>query len=359
MKQTMLLKLQPNPVDHGRLLQTMERFNAACNAIAATAFEHKTASKFQLQKLVYHDVRARFGLSAQMTIRAIAKVAETYKRDKSIRPTFRLRGAMTYDERIMSFKGPDRVSLLTLDGRIIVPFRVGAYQSGRMDRIRGQADLLYRDGTFFLAVTVDAPESEPRDVEDYIGLDMGVTNIVVTSDGDIMSSETVKRVRHRNHRLRQRLQAKGTRSAKRLLRKRRRKESRFARDTNHVISKRIVSLAQGTGRGIALEDLTHIRTRTTVRKAQRREHASWSFSQLRFFIEYKARVAGVPVVAVDPRNTSRTCPDCGCIDKANRKSQSEFLCTSCGFAGHADVIAAGNIRRRAVVMRPDAAGIAA
>src|SRR5690606_39939031 len=111
--------------------------------------------------------------------------------------------------------------------------------------------------------------------------------------------------------------------------------------------------------GIALEDLTHIRTRTTVRKAQRREHASWSFFQLRSFIEYKARVAGVPVVAVDPRNTSRTCPDCGCIDKANRKSQSELLCTSCGFAGHADVIAAGNIRRRAVVMRPDAAGVAA
>ncbi|MER3402668.1 MAG: transposase, partial [Armatimonadota bacterium] len=77
--------------------------------------------------------------------------------------------------------------------------------------------------------------------------------------------------------------------------------------------------------------------------------------QLRSFIEYKARLAGVPVVIVDPRNTSRTCPACGHVAKANRPTQAEFRCVECGFAGPADAIAAENIRR-AVVMRPYAVG---
>ena len=78
MKQTLLVKLAPTPEQHSKVLQTLERFNAACNAIAATAFQEQRASKFDLQKLVYYDIRARFGLSAQMCIRAISKVVEAY-----------------------------------------------------------------------------------------------------------------------------------------------------------------------------------------------------------------------------------------------------------------------------------------
>ena len=87
----------------------------------------------------------------------------------------------------------------------------------------------------------------------------------------------------------------------------------------------------------------------------------WSFDQLRTFIEYKAKQAGVPVVAVDPRNTSRTCPCCGHIDKAGalwaRKTQDKFLCVDCGFSGLADYIAAINIGRRAEVRLPNVSGI--
>src|SRR5579859_3726448 len=144
MKQTVLVKLAPTPEQHAALLRTLEAFNAACNAIAAVAFAEHTANKIELQKLMYYDIRQQFGLSAQMTIRAIAKVAEAYKRDRKIKPAFRPHGAMTYDERICSFPRLDRVSLLTLDGRAVMPFRFGAYQAARLDRIRGQADLLYR-----------------------------------------------------------------------------------------------------------------------------------------------------------------------------------------------------------------------
>ncbi|MFL5806568.1 MAG: zinc ribbon domain-containing protein, partial [Roseiflexaceae bacterium] len=80
--------------------------------------------------------------------------------------------------------------------------------------------------------------------------------------------------------------------------------------------------------------------------------------QLQAYIVYKAALAGVPVHLVDPRNTSRTCPACGHIDKASRKTQASFVCTSCGFAGPADVIAAGNIASRAPVSVPYVSGTA-
>jgi predicted transposase len=183
MKLTLPVKLAPSPEQSAALLETMERFNFACNALAATAFRERCANKIALQKLVYHDARERFGLSAQLTIRAIAK---------------------------------------------------------------------------------------------------------------------------------------------------------------------------DTARGIALEAPGGIRERTTVRRRQRARHANWSFAQLRGFVEYKARAAGVPVVAVDPWNTSRECPACGHVDKANRPAQDRFLCTRCNLAGLPDCFAARVIaaRARAVVMQP-------
>ncbi|MCC6442113.1 MAG: transposase [Armatimonadetes bacterium] len=339
-------------------METLAAFNAACNYLGEIAFRLKTANKYRLQQEAYHDVRDRFGLSSQMAVRAIAKTCEAYKRDRMIRPTFRHHGAMVYDERIMAWKSADTVSLLTLSGRIVVPVRYSSYQAARLDRRQGQADLVYRDGTFYLYVTVDVPEADPFDPEGFLGVDLGMVNIATDSDGTQHSGAVVNGLRHRHRRLRKRLQAKGTKSSRRLLKQRRRKESRFARHTNHVIGKQIVANAKDTKRAIALEDLQGIRDRCTVRKAQRATFSSWSLFQLRSFIAYKAQREGVPVVYVDPRNTSRTCPICGHVDKRNRPTQSRFLCTSCGFAGLADVIAAGNISRRAALSQPYASEIA-
>jgi putative transposase len=136
------------------------------------------------------------------------------------------------------------------------------------------------------------------------------------------------------------------------LKRRSRKEKRFAKDVNHQIAKELVERAKDTGRGIALEELKGIRDRVTVRRAQRRQHSSWAFSDLRFKIEYKARLHGVPVVFADPRNPSRTCSICGCIDKHNRKDQATFLCVACGFSAYADTNAATVIGRKAAVNRP-------
>src|SRR5690606_35674498 len=144
-------------------------------------------------------------------------------------------------------------------------------------------------------------------------------------------------------------QSKGTKSAKRKLRRVSGREARFRTDTNHRISKYLVEKAKGTGCAIALEDLSGINQRTVVRKPQRAERLSWAFYQLRSFITYKAALAGVPVILVDPRHTSQRCNKCGHTEKANRKNQAEFECKSCGHTDHADCNGAKNIRDKGLL----------
>ncbi len=352
MKQTLMVKLDTSEEQHQALLETMHRFNEACNHIANIAFEKKTANKIELQKVVYYDVRERFGLSAQLVIRAIAKVSEAYKRDKSIKPEFRPDGAIVYDQRILSWRGLEAVSIISLNGRLKIPISIGEYQKARMDRVRGQADLIYRDGVFYLAVVVEAPEPSKFDAVGVLGVDLGIVNLAVDSDGETYSGSEVKKVRRRYVSLRARLQSAGTKSAKRHLRKVSKKESRFMRDVNHCISKRLVTKAKDTGRAVAREDLKGIRSQTTVRRAQRYYHSSWAFGQLGSFVGYKAVLMGVPDIIVNPRGTSHTCPICLCNDRRNRPSRDQFRCIQCGFAGPADHVAAINIEMRAAVNQP-------
>ncbi len=353
MKQTMLLKLAPTPEQATALLDTMHAFNAACDYIAAQAFESQVANKFELQKMTYGVLRTTYHLPAQLAIRAISKTTDVYKRDKSIKPTFRPEGAIVYDERVMSFKGINTVSLLTISGRVLVPFRFGAYQQSRIDAMKGQADLIYRNGMFYLAVTLEVPTPTPDEVTDTLGVDLGIINLATDSSGETFSGQAVEKTRKRLHFLRQRLQKHGTKSATRHLKKLSGREARFRKDVNHRISKRIVQKAKAHHQGIAIEDLRHIRSRTEarLRKSQRARHSSWSFWQLRFFLQYKATLAGVPLHTVDPAYTSRTCSVCGHCEKANRKRQACFVCQQCSHTDNADRNAAINISR-AAVMQP-------
>ena len=352
MNLTRLVKLQPDDRQTRLLVETMQRFNAACDAIARVAFAAHCANAFRLQKVVYNETRERFGLSAQMTVRAISKVCDAYKRDKTIRPSFRPDGAVPYDQRILSWKEPDRVSLLTLAGRETIRMVVDDYHSGRLDRRRGQVDLIQRDGVFFLGIVVQIDEPPVIEPSDFLGVDLGIVALATDSDGTTYSGTAVEKVRRIFSHRRRNLQRKGTQSARRKLRAIKRTQARYQRDTNHVISKTLVAVAKDTGRGLALEQLSGIRGRTTVRRQQRARAANWSFGQLQTFIAYKAKLAGVAVVLVDPRYTSQMCAVCGCIDRRNRPNQATFLCTNCGHAAFADVNAARNLRARASVMTP-------
>ncbi|MEK9206975.1 MAG: transposase, partial [Patescibacteria group bacterium] len=152
---------------------------------------------------------------------------------------------------------------------------------------------------FYLAVVAEAPEPSKLDPVGALGVDLGVVNLATDSDGEDHTGKKVDTVRGKMSKLRSSLQKKDTRSAKRHLKRLSGRESRFVRNVNHCISKRIVAKAKDSHRAIGLEDLRHIRSRgKRFRKAQRSCQSSWSFGQLRAFIEYKSALAGVPVVFV-------------------------------------------------------------
>jgi IS605 OrfB family transposase len=212
---------------------------------------------------------------------------------------------------------------------------------------KGESDLAYRDGAFYLVATIDLPEPEVYQPGGWLGVDLGIVNIATTSDGDKLSGRRLTRYRRRMRGLTAKLQKKNTKSAKRQLKAIRRREARFATDTNHRIAKKLVATAERTSRGLGLEDLKGIRQRVTARKEQRYGLHSWAFAQLGAFVEYKARRAGVPVVFVDPRNTSRRCSECKHTHRSNRVSQAWFACRSCRVVMQADRNGSRNIRDRA------------
>ncbi len=206
MKLTLQLRLLPDAEVARRLLETIRRSNEAATFAARRGFDAKVFSQPCIHKLAYTEIRVRFGLSAQMAVRAIGKAAECFRRDKKKCPVFKPYGGITYDERIFSFKGVDKVSLWALpEGRVIVPLIYGEYQKQRFDRIKGQVDLVYRGGKFYLYCTIDLPDSAPVEPSDFLGVDLGVRNIASDSDGQAHSGSAVKSVRFRQRRLRRRL----------------------------------------------------------------------------------------------------------------------------------------------------------
>ena len=354
----------PDAATIASLEATLRQCNAAADWLSERAWSNRKFGQFALQSTFYKDMRAMFDIGAQAACLICAKVADAYKLDTKTQRTFRPLGSIAYDIRNLRIYAEKRtVSIWTTDGRVKVPFQCGDYQLDLLYKgLIKQSDLvLRRDGRWFLMGAVTLPDTEEMKVTDVLGVDLGIAVIAADSDGNKYSGSVLNKIRHRNKSLRRKLQRKGTKSAKRLLKKRSAKESRFARDCNHIISKNLVTLAKRTNRAIAIEQLKGIGRRIRVRKSQRYGLHSWSFAQLGGFIRYKAEMAGVPVIFVDPAYTSQRCSFCGHTDRANRATRSEFICQNCGYMSHADTNGSCNIRalgldaiRTGAFIRPNA-----
>jgi IS605 OrfB family transposase len=356
MKLTAKVKLKPTTEQKELLEQTLETANLAANHISEIAWAEKTFRQFSLHKLVYYDVKEQFGLTAQMTVRVISKVSDAYKLDKETKRMFKLNGSIAYDSRILRYYDErGLVSIWAMGGRQKIKFVAGQRQKDLLKFQKGESDLVKIGGDFYLFATCQIDDPDEIDPEAVLGVDLGIVNIATDSDGKQHSGSQVNSVRKRRRRQRKRLQMKGTKSAKRVAKRLSGKERRFSKDVNHQISKRIVKKAERTGCAIALEKLKGIRQRIRARKPQRTTLHSWAFADLIEKIKYKAALAGIPVIEVNPAYTSQTCTSCGHRSKSNRKSQSVFLCAQCGLSANTDVNAAKNISVLgwAVVNQPD------
>jgi len=345
---TVKCKLQVNSEQATILLETLQRFTDACNTILRVSQENCTTNKVKLQHLCYREIKEKYTLQANLVIRAIARVAEAAKKKrKQSKPRKFKPTSMNLDQRTFSFNEKRwEVSISTVAGRLKLPLAVGNFQKGLLiGQKPTSATLCYNRRTkeFYIHIVVEREIPFPVSNGKVIGIDRGIYNLATTSTGLKFSGRQAMHIRRHYARLRQALQSKGTKGAKRTLKRLSGKERRWMADLNHRIAKAIVSSCK-SGDVIVMEDLRYIRERIRATKEQRLLQHSWAFGQLGRFIEYKAAERGIKVVYVDPRHTSQRCPRCGNVNRNNRHGHF-FRCTSCDFVGHADIVAATNIRQ--------------
>jgi putative transposase len=391
---TAKLKLHTDPIQFKQLRATQLAYRDALNYVSLYAFEHgKMSNKVGLQDGTYAEIRARYHIPAQMACSVPRQVGATYKalwtkvkqnaahrkagitkkRYKGLdQPPKYVFPTLTYQlGHDYSFKTEQRVSILTLDGRVIVPF------SGYDEHIaliqhdaHIRAAKLWYDKPkqqFYLLVSleIEIADPAPETHTGVVGVDIGVRYLAVTSTtrGDRSFHSGKQVIPKANHyaRLRKHLQKKGTRSATRRLVAMSGRERRLKQDANHVVSKRIVTRYPHSL--IGLENLTDIRERTRRRKGktatrkQRKANATyskWSFAQLQGMLAYKALLYSSMVIKVDAHYSSQACPMCGHTCDANRpKHGLLFVCQQCHYTLHADLVGARNITMRTLLARQD------
>ncbi|WP_315897322.1 transposase [Thermosynechococcus sp. HN-54] len=287
-------------------------------------------NKHRLQAETYKAVRAQFGLTANLTVRACARVAANRKVGKPVKffqPT-----SADYDARLFDYREKEQcVSLSTLDARERIPLTLGDYQMSKLQGKKPTSATLCRrrDRTFHLHIPVKEEVPDPKPGKDVIGVDLGRRDIAVTSTGESWEGKPLSQARDKFARVRASLQRKGTKGAKRLLKRLSGREKRYQQWVNHNISKSIIAQAKATGCSLAVEDLTSIRERTNQKprsKTERRRSNSWAaFYQLRQFLAYKGLRAGVEVISVSPRYPSQICAGCLHIGSRNHK---HFKCNN-------------------------------
>ncbi|MCA1991179.1 MAG: transposase [Coleofasciculus sp. S288] len=345
---------------------TLREFADACNSILAVAKRDNCWNTTKLHHKVYKPVREATGLKANHVCQAIRRVINNAKAVKQIhkfRPT-----SISLDSRTFRYVESEQVVGVTLKcGRVDFKLSIGGYQ---VALLRGQtltsATLnKSKKGDYYINFVVEIDTPPTGKTPKVIGVDLGRRDIATTSTGKSWSGEQIQSVRDRFSRVRANVQRKRTRNSRRLQRRLSGHERRFQEWLNHNISKQLVQGARATNTALAFEDLTGIRDTLNEKprsKTERRRTNNWAFYQLRLFVNYKAAIAGVPIVFVPPAYTSQTCSRCHHIHPEKGKSYrngKKFKCGHCGFEHDADINAACNIADLGKsVSRPESPGIA-
>jgi len=369
MQRTIRIKLQPTSEQATALLETCRQFTDVFNAVAAYGWQERIKNGVTLHHALYYPLKAQYpdlvsDLHIQARVKATEAVASALQLVKDPERTVNQPRSWGCAPRynVHTYKvdwQAQIVNLATVAGRQRIPFTVPAYAKQYIGCEPDSADLILRDGHWWMHVGVTVPTPDVQQTDVVIGVDLGLAQPAVTSNRQFLGKRRWKAVEGRYFHLRRQLQQRGTKSAKRHQRRMRHKQARFRRDCDHVLSKQIVQVTP-EGSTIAVENLTHIRQRTKQRgREQRRRMHSWSYAQMRQFLTYKAEARGCTVVAVDPRHTSQQCSKCGHTARNNRRARGLFKCHLCGYELHADLNASYNIaaKYQASVGTPDTGGL--
>jgi putative transposase len=353
MQRTIRLQLQPSPAQAAILDDTSRQFTVVFNTVCAVGWEEQLANGVKLHHATYYPTKTDHpALVSDLLVQARVKATEALKSAFALQKEGRKASVPHSDAcppryNLHTYKvdwESQTVRMSTTGGRQTIRFAVPHYSVKYAGYPTDTADLIFRQGRWWLHVVVTVPAPEIAATDQIVGVDLGLVRPAVTSNNRFLGKRAWKAIEGRLFHLKRALQNKGTKSAKRHLKRVRGKQARFRRDCDHILSKQIVAAAL-PGAAIVLENLTNIRKRSKIRKqtkTSRRVH-SWSFAQIKSFVEYKAEERDQTVVAVDPRHTSQACSRCEHTARTNRRSRGRFVCRVCGYELHADLNAARNI----------------
>ena len=384
MEQTVNIKVKLNILEPNvgmKFSKTMEQYRLACNYVSEYLFNNNfPLNKNEVQKVIYNTIREKFNLKSQMTISCIRSVIARYKtvktqmarrpykyQDQNTGEWYREVRDLNWLHKPISFNRPQvdlqrnrdwsylssgQLSINTLDGRVKVdPICRGFNQYLDGTWKFGLAKLLKSSGKWYLHIsaTKEVTDFNKQTVKHVVGLDRGLRFLATSYDEQgktaFFDGQAIMRKRAKYQKLRATLQAKGTKSAKRRLKKLSGRENRWISDVNHCLSKTLVQ-KYGANTLFVLENLNGVSfERTDLPKALRNQNKSWAFYQLEQFLTYKAHLNNSEVVEVSAKYTSQRCPKCGVIKKDNRNHEKhEYHCDNCGYRSNDDRIGAMNIQ---------------
>ena len=333
----------------------LEDFRDMVNFCVQRALETNVTSFARLRNMIYEDFRARWPNYASHWCHSAVRVATSMlkswrnkcrrgRADPS-RPPRARKLFMRLDDHVAKFKG-DRVVVTTAPRQyVVLELVVGEYQKKFVEAWRrGElrvGEIVVNEKCVLVPFRKTVDLTKP---DEWIALDMNETNVTgVSTNPHVLRWDLseLRRIYWTYHEIRRRIQAvKGPRRA-RLLEKYSRRLRNRTRDLLHKVSRTIVNTAKEFRAGIIMEDLNGIKRRNRGRSLNRRLHCFWPVRRLQFYIDYKARLAGLPVHYVNPRGTSTRCPLCG--SRLVPSGRRVLKCSECGLEGDRDVIACLNI----------------
>lgn len=329
---------------YSEICNTIREYNVIANEHISACFSLETLSKVKLHHSIYNDVRGKhFGFPSGLIQCARDNAVEMLKGNKLNRTTRkRLDSSIRFDLRTSKFfMQSGELQLTTVAGRkkynVKVPEYFLKYSSWKVKAMT----LGMKKKFLTLKIIVEGEFPARVQYGDVLGMDLGIKEFAVLSDGQFVPSKEINRIRRKYSYLRNELQSKGTQSAKRKLKSLAGRERRFMLHFNHSLAKNIAMLPYGA---FALENLKGIRSGRKGKVFNRRR-SNWAYYQFRKLLEYKAIDQGKMLLLVDPRYTSQECSQCLSVNKYNRQG-SIFHCHKCNFVSHADFNASKNISRR-------------
>lgn len=359
MQRTIRIQLQLDKEAIEILTQTIEQYTWSFNAVCKLGWDSNVTNGVTLHKETYYDHRTLTGLPSQLVCAARVKATEALKsartllrKNKPVSCPQSKHCSIRYDARSYTvWFDRNELTILAIGGRIKLNFELAEYYRQYLSWKNTSADLVRdRKKRWWLHIVMETNSPQFQPTDEIRGVDLGIVSPATDSEGSFYGDNCWKEIEERKFELRRRLQSKGTKSAKRHLKKLSGCQRRFRRDCDHVLSKRLVQFV-GKGATIVFEDLTNIRGRAKARKAQRRRLHGWSFAQFQTFVAYKAEARSIRIGFVDPRYTSQKCSQCQHNTRGNRPTQAEFRCKKCGFELSADHNAAINIREDYLKLR--------